>query len=74
MSEVESPRQRGYEVVRNHEGQYSIFPQGRPVPPGWELVGRAGSEEECLGYIEEVWTDMTPRSVRRRLDEASRGR
>jgi MbtH protein len=74
MSEAETPRQRRYEVVRNIEGQYSIFPQGREVPAGWEAVGVSGSEEECVSHIDEVWTDMTPLSVRRRLEEQAAGR
>lgn len=55
-----------YRVVRNHEDQYSIYPQELPLPAGWEAAGPTGSEEECLEFVETVWTDMTPRSVRRR--------
>jgi MbtH protein len=55
---------RRYTVVRNHEEQYSIWPEGRPVPDGWHPVGFAGPKEECLAHIEEVWTDMRPRSLR----------
>jgi MbtH protein len=56
---------RIYEVVRNHEGQYSIYPHGRALPDGWTLVGKAGTEDECVAYVDEVWTDMTPLSVKR---------
>jgi MbtH protein len=53
-----------YEVVVNHEEQYSIWLADRAVPSGWTKVGRQGSRSQCLDYIEEVWTDMRPLSVR----------
>jgi len=53
-----------YDVVINDEEQYSIWRVDRPVPAGWRAVGMRGSEEACIGYIEEHWTDMRPRSVR----------
>jgi MbtH protein len=62
--------EREYEVVRNHEDQYSIWPIGLTVPAGWETVGRSGPKPECLAYIKEVWTDMRPRSLREAMDRA----
>lgn len=59
-----------YKVVVNHEMQYSIWFADRENPPGWEDAGREGPQEECLAYIEEVWTDMRPLSLRKRMDEA----
>jgi MbtH protein len=53
-----------YKVVVNDEEQYSIWPEDRPEPEGWRAVGVAGSKQECLDHIEQVWTDMRPRSVR----------
>jgi MbtH protein len=53
-----------YVVVVNHEDQYSIWPVGRSVPLGWREAGFRGTKAECLSYIEEVWTDMRPLSVR----------
>lgn len=53
-----------FEVVTNPEEQYSIWPEERDVPDGWVAVGPAGSKEDCLDYIERVWTDMRPRSLR----------
>lgn len=60
-----------YEVVVNHEEQYSIWPAGRELPLGWNTVGQQGSKEECLAYIEEVWTDMRPLSLRKQMEAAS---
>lgn len=53
-----------YFVVVNDEGQYSIWPAQRELPRGWQPEGPARSREQCLSYIEETWTDMTPKSVR----------
>jgi MbtH protein len=59
-----------YKVVVNQEMQYSIWFADRENPPGWEDAGREGPKDECLAYIEEVWTDMRPLSLRKRMDEA----
>lgn len=58
-----------YKVVVNQEEQYSIWPAGRDNPAGWSDGGRSGSKEDCLAYIEEVWTDMRPLSLRKRMAE-----
>lgn len=57
-----------YTVVINHEEQYSIWPTNRDLPAGWKEVGKSGSKDECLRYIEEAWADMRPLSVRQKLD------
>jgi len=56
-----------FDVVVNHEEQYSIWPSGRELPAGWTKVGKGGKRAECLAYIEEVWTDMRPLSLRRHM-------
>ncbi|MHC4618923.1 MAG: MbtH family protein [Planctomycetota bacterium] len=60
-----------YKVVINHEEQYSIWPVGRENPLGWRSVGKSGTKAECLAYIEEVWTDMRPLSLRKRMQESN---
>ena len=62
-----------YTVVVNHEEQYSIWPVGREIPLGWREVGKTGLKAECLAYIEEVWTDMRPLSLRKKMEEAAKG-
>jgi MbtH protein len=59
-----------YTVVVNHEEQYSIWPADRELPLGWTAVGKQGPKAECLAYIEEVWTDMRPLSLRKKMQEA----
>lgn len=61
-----------YKVVVNHEEQYSIWPAYREPPLGWREAGKEGTKEECLVYIGEVWTDMRPLSLRKRMEEAAR--
>jgi len=61
-----------YKVVVNHEEQYSIWPAHREPPLGWREVGKEGSKDECLAYVGEVWTDMRPLSLRKKMEEAER--
>lgn len=61
-----------YRVVVNHEEQYSIWPSYRELPLGWNDAGKTGTKEECLAYIKEVWTDMRPLSLRKKMAEAAR--
>jgi MbtH protein len=62
-----------YEVVVNDEEQYSIWPAGRELPRGWSKAGMSGTREDCLAWIEKVWTDMRPRTLRRKMEESGRG-
>ncbi len=61
-----------YKVVVNHEEQYSIWPVDRENALGWKDAGKSGSKTECLEYIKEVWTDMRPLSLRKKMEEAAR--
>ena len=60
-----------YTVVMNHEEQYSIWPADREIPNGWREVGKVGPKAECLEYIKEVWTDMRPLSLRKKMEESA---
>jgi MbtH protein len=62
-----------YTAVVNHEAQYSIWPADRALPAGWTAVGAAGPREQVLAWIEEVWTDMRPLSLRRAMEAAGAG-
>jgi MbtH protein len=61
-----------YTVVINHEEQYSIWPINREIALGWKEVGVTGTKQECLDYIEEVWTYMRPLSLRKKMEEMER--
>ena len=60
-----------FKVVVNDEEQYSIWPADGEPPLGWQEAGKTGSKQRCLAYIDEVWTDMRPLSLRRRTARAS---
>jgi MbtH protein len=57
-----------YVVVVNHEDQYSIWPKGKDIPRGWVAANKEGRKAECLQYIDEVWTDMRPLSLRQSVN------
>src|SRR5437879_4470378 len=53
----------------NHEEQYSIWPDYKEIPLGWKHAEKTGPKAECLAYIKEVWTDMRPLSLRKKMEE-----
>jgi MbtH protein len=70
MSSTETTAET-YRVVVNHEEQYSLFAADRELPAGWRDGGRTGTREECLAYIDAVWTDMRPLSLRTAMANAA---
>ena len=71
MNQNEPEETTIYKVVVNHEEQYSIWPADRENPLGWQDAGKSGSKAECLAYIAEIWTDMRPASLRKKMEEAA---
>ena len=71
MNNEEREDNRTYRVVINHEEQYSIWPAERENALGWFDAGRQGTKAECLAYINDVWTDMRPLSLRRQMAQMS---
>lgn len=71
MSRDEREDTTTYKVVVNHEEQYSIWPADRENALGWEDAGKVGMKQECLDFIKEVWTDMRPLSLRKKMAEAA---
>jgi MbtH protein len=61
---------RRYRVVVNDEDQYSIWFADRELPNGWHAEGTEGTKPECVAHIDQVWTDMRPRSVRAQMGES----
>ena len=44
-----------FQVVVNHEEQYSIWPDYKAVPEGWRTVGKSGTGLTYRGYdIQEL--------------------
>jgi len=61
-----------YKVVVNHEEQYSIWPADRDIPLGWRDTSKSGLKVECLAYVKEVWIDMRPLSLRKKMEKDAR--
>ena len=61
-----------YKVEANDEEQYSIWPADRENALGWHDADKTVSKAECLAYIKEVWTDMRPLSLRKKMEETAR--
>ena len=72
MSNDEQEDKTIYKVVLNHEEQYSIWPADRENALGWNDAGKTGTKAECLAYIKEVWTDMRPLSLRKKMEEMAK--
>jgi len=62
---------RIYNVVINDEEQYSIWLADRENALGWRNEGKSGTKSECLAYIDEVWTDMRPLSLRKHMEKVA---
>ena len=71
MSREERDDPTIYRVVVNHEEQYSIWPAHKENPLGWRDAGKTGTKAECLTFVNEVWTDMRPLSVRKQMEKAA---
>jgi uncharacterized protein YbdZ (MbtH family) len=54
-------------VLVNDEEQHSLWPVFAATPPGWRVVYGEADRAACLGYIEQNWPDIRPRSLRERL-------
>jgi MbtH protein len=60
-----------YLVLMNCEEQYSLWPKSNAVPNGWKVM-KEGPRAECGQYVNEVWTDMRPLSLRKHMEEFQR--
>jgi len=60
-----------YQVVVNHEQQYSIWPEYKEIPGGWRTAGKIGDKQACLDYIKDVWTDMRPLSLQIHMQQTA---
>lgn len=53
-----------FKVLVNGEAQYSLWPADLAVPAGWAETGQQGTKKECDEYVNRMWTDMRPKSLR----------
>ena len=61
-----------YLVLRNDEGQYSLWPAVNDVPAGWAVAKHADKRAACLEFVEQHWTDMRPKSLAVAMGDAAR--
>ncbi|MCD1287566.1 MULTISPECIES: MbtH family protein [unclassified Brevibacterium] len=52
-----------FRVLVNDLQQHSLWPSFADVPAGWVLVFGPADREDCLEFVEENWTDITPRRL-----------
>jgi MbtH protein len=50
-------------VLRNDEGQCSLWPTFADPPAGWETVHAADTRTACLAYVEANWHSLTPATI-----------
>ncbi len=62
-----------YLVLRNAEGQYSLWPSFAEVPAGWETVYGEADRRSCVDHVNEHWVDMRPNSLIAAMDAATTG-
>lgn len=66
MTQIREEKSKTHIVVINHEDQYSLWQQNwGAIPRGWRETGIKGAKEMCLAYIQHVWIDMRPLSLRK---------
>lgn len=51
-------------VLVNDEEQHSLWPTFADIPEGWRRVYGEASRADCLQYVEERWTCISPKSLR----------
>ncbi len=68
MPTTDADDSTAFRVLVNDEDQHSLWPAHLDVPAGWRPEGFEGTRDECTAHVDEVWTDMRPRSLRERMD------
>jgi MbtH protein len=71
MASEEGDDKTVYLVLMNEEEQYSLWPKSNSIPNGWKAV-KEGTRAECGQYVNEVWTDMRPLSLRKHMEEVQK--
>ncbi|WP_221797922.1 MbtH family protein [Oceanobacter mangrovi] len=49
-----------FTVLRNHQQQYSLWPQFAAQPAGWSLCFGPASQQQCIEWVEQHWQDIRP--------------
>jgi MbtH protein len=67
----EKQDETAYLVLINNEEQYSLWPAHLGVPTGWTVVSE-GTHAQCFQYVDRVWTDMRPLSLRKEMEQRTK--
>jgi MbtH protein len=59
-------------VLINAEGQYSLWPDFIEIPAGWTSVHEPDTRQACLDYVNQNWTDLSPRSLIASMNASSK--
>lgn len=49
-----------FHVLRNHRGEFSLWPTFASVPDGWDIVLDSVARPEASAFVEREWTTLTP--------------
>jgi MbtH protein len=71
MAAGEQDDNKTYIVLVNDEEQYSFWLKDLPIPAGWRHTGQEGTKQQCGEYVQKVWTDMRPLSLRKKMGQAT---
>ncbi|WP_420548131.1 MbtH family protein [Curvivirga sp.] len=42
-------------ALKNGKGEYSLWPEFKEVPTGWDITFGPAERDECLAHINAVW-------------------
>ena len=66
-------RSHVYHVLINQDQQLVAWPDGQPVPEGWEATGVSGAQAECVAYIDGRWKSQAPPPANDDLERLRQG-
>ena len=49
-----------HEIIVNDDHVYVVWPAARRTPAGWRYLGKAGSKDELLLYLREMYVETMP--------------
>jgi uncharacterized protein YbdZ (MbtH family) len=56
-----------YFVLIDDGGRHCLCPAFAEVPAWWRMIFGGADRAVCLDHIEVIWTDVRPRTARKRL-------
>lgn len=49
-----------FAILRNDQGQYSLWPQQCELPAGWRVVCEPLPQDACQQWLAENWQTLVP--------------